>query len=199
MSVGAASHTSSRNSSVSIADSPEGSVCPFPPEPNISRCSSAICTDRLRVRRKFREAFLAMAKSQPRKASADRRRSNQADTAAARPRSRWHVSRWCVSRYGVHVGWILPTATTIQIVSRGAKGGRRSINEVSERRSSSFLALHARHEATTFSHVCSPPRDRGMTWSMFSAFAPQYWQRCPSRTKTARRESGARARYGTRT
>ena len=40
---------------------------------------------------------------------------------------------------------------------------------------SSFRALHFRHEATTFSHEWSPPRERGITWSRFSAVAPQYW------------------------
>ena len=44
-----------------------------------------------------------------------------------------------------------------------------------------------------------PPRERGTTWSMFSAARLQYWQRWPSRAKTARRESGTRLRYGTRT
>ena len=49
-------------------------------------------------------------------------------------------------------------------------------------------ALQLRHEATTLSQVCSPPRDRGTTWSTFSAGRWQYWQRCPSRAKIARRE-----------
>ena len=60
-------------------------------------------------------------------------------------------------------------------------------------------ALHERHDATTLSHSCGPPRERGTTWSMFSAARLQYWQRWPSRANTARRDSGTRVRYGTRT
>src|SRR5262245_29412168 len=58
--------------------------------------------------------------------------------------------------------------------SRGAYGCRNSENPASWGVRSSFLALHFRQEATTFSHVCSPPRERGITWSRFSAAAPQY-------------------------
>ena len=35
--------------------------------------------------------------------------------------------------------------------------------------------LHGRHAAATFSHTCWPPRLRGMTWSIESAWPPQYW------------------------
>ena len=55
----------------------------------------------------------------------------------------------------------------------------------------SFFALHRRQAATTFSQMCAPPRERGITWSRFSAAAPQYWHVHPSRAKTARRVSGA--------
>src|SRR4029079_3631401 len=54
-------------------------------------------------------------------------------------------------------------------------------------------------DATTLSQAWGPPRDRGTTWSMFSAARLQYWHRWPSRAQTARRESGTRLRYGTRT
>ena len=64
------------------------------------------------------------------------------------------------------------------------------------RRRSSLRELQGRHDATTLSQVWGPPRERGTTWSMFSAGRLQYWQRCPSRAKTARRESGTRLRYG---
>jgi hypothetical protein len=37
--------------------------------------------------------------------------------------------------------------------------------------------LQGRQEATTLSQACGPPLLRGITWSMFSAEAPQYWQR----------------------
>src|SRR3954470_16989441 len=81
----------------------------------------------------------------------------------------------------------------------GATGGRRSRRSVSSRYRFSLRALQGRHEATTFSQVCSPPRDRGITWSMFSAGRLQYWQRWLSLAKTARRDNGTRERYGTRT
>ena len=37
----------------------------------------------------------------------------------------------------------------------------------------------------------------GITWAMFSAAAPQYWQRLSSRANTARRFRAARVRNGT--
>ena len=52
-------------------------------------------------------------------------------------------------------------------------------------------ALQPRHDATTLSQEWVPPRERGTTWSRFSALLPQYWQRWWSRANTARRESGA--------
>src|SRR5690349_19778942 len=69
----------------------------------------------------------------------------------------------------------------------------------SDGRRSPLRALHDRHDATTLSHVCEPRRDRGTTWSRFSAARPQYWHRWASRANTARRERGALARNGTRT
>src|SRR4051794_14069640 len=60
----------------------------------------------------------------------------------------------------------------------------------------SLRELHRRHAATTLSHVCGPPFDRGTTWSTFSAGLPQYWHTQPSRANTARRVSAACARYG---
>ena len=57
--------------------------------------------------------------------------------------------------------------------------------------------LHGRHAAATFSHSCRPPRDLGMTWSIESATSPQYWQVCPSRANTARRDRAVRRWYGT--
>ena len=59
--------------------------------------------------------------------------------------------------------------------------------------------LQGRQAATTLSQLWVPPFERGITWSMFSAGALQYWQRWPSRTNTARRFSAMRAWYGTLT
>lgn len=41
-----------------------------------------------------------------------------------------------------------------------------------------FCRLHERHAVTRFSHESTPPRDRGITWSMLSSRSggrlPQY-------------------------
>ena len=57
---------------------------------------------------------------------------------------------------------------------------------------SSLRVLHGRQAATTFSHVWGPPLLRGMTWSRFSADAPQYWHLPPSRANTVRRLTATR-------
>src|SRR5262249_32094444 len=98
-------------------------------------------------------------------------------------------------RYGSQPGSTCPRRR--RNPAEGANGCRCRWNPASCGVRSIFLALHRRHAATTFSHTCSPPRDRGSTWSRFSAAAPQYWQRHASRAKTARRVSGACARNGT--
>jgi len=93
------------------------------------------------------------------------------------------------------------------IVRERAKKDRRMIItritdvglELLQRLDEPVMELHDRQLATTFSHACGPPRERGTTWSMFSAVRLQYWQRWPSRANTARRDSGTRLRCGTRT
>lgn len=62
-----------------------------------------------------------------------------------------------------------------------------------------FLVLQRRHAATTFVQECSPPCERGTTWSRFSACRPQYWHRWPSRWNTVLRFTGIRRSRGTRT
>jgi hypothetical protein len=60
--------------------------------------------------------------------------------------------------------------------------------------------LHGAHEVTTFSQTESPPRLLGTTWSSVSLpVEPQYWQRQPSRAKSARREIFRFTARGTRT
>jgi len=59
----------------------------------------------------------------------------------------------------------------IQVSSLGAVGRRRRTRPASCTDRSSLRLLHGRQAATTFSQTCSPPRLRGMTWSMFSAAA----------------------------
>src|SRR6266542_5672197 len=90
-----------------------------------------------------------------------------------------------------------PTAITIQRVSLGARGSRRSRKPTSCGRRSSLWLLQRRQAATTFSQTCRPPRERGTTWSTFSARSAQYWQVWSSRTNTARLDNPARARNGT--
>src|SRR5436190_7510862 len=97
------------------------------------------------------------------------------------------------------MGSTVPAVAASHNAAWGAVGARWSLRPASARRRSSFRALHARHEATTFSQLWVPPRERGTTWSRSAAARLQYWQRCPSRANTARRESGTRVRYGTRT
>ena len=62
---------------------------------------------------------------------------------------------------------------------------------------SRFGRLHGRQAAATFSHPCWPPPERGITWSIESAWPPQYWQRWSSRANTARRDIAVRRWYGT--
>ena len=54
---------------------------------------------------------------------------------------------------------------------------------LSSKRWSRLRALQRRQAATTLSQAWGPPFDLGTMWSMFSAWAPQYWQRWPSRAK----------------
>src|SRR5690349_9484310 len=121
-----------------------------------------------------------------------------ADRRGSRARRGGGQATTAVARYGCHAGSMGPLLVTTN-EECGATGSRRSRRSVSWRYRFSLRALHGRHDATTFSQVCSPPRDRGITWSMFSAGRLQYWHRCSSRANTARRESGTRLRYGTRT
>ena len=102
------------------------------------------------------------ARTVSRRRAAPRQRplAAQAGTASARP------------RYCCQTGSIGPADAISDVVACGATGGRRSTMPHSRGSRSSLRALHDRHDATTFSHVCGPPRERGTTWSRFSAVAP---------------------------
>ena len=76
--------------------------------------------------------------------------------------------------------------TTTHASSRGADGRRRRCIVVSSRRRSRLRMLHGRQAATTFSHTCSPPRLRGMTWSMRVGVPAAVLAACSSRANTAR-------------
>ena len=69
------------------------------------------------------------------------------------------------------------TLTTTHAVARGARHGRARRMPASSGVRSRLARLHGRQAAATFSQMCSPPRERGMTWSIESAVRPQYWQR----------------------
>src|SRR5688572_16443253 len=86
-----------------------------------------------------------------------------------------------------------------QAAPLGVRGGCGSAQPISASDRSALVWLQRRQAATTLSHVCVPPRLRGTTWSMLVAEEPQYTQVCPSRVKTARRESGTDDGNGTRT
>src|SRR5581483_2319036 len=103
------------------------------------------------------------------------------------------------SRYGSHSSGTAPWATIDHVAPRGATGWRCSRIVVSCSRRSRLRTLHGRQAATTFSHVCVPPRDRGTTWSIESALLPQYWHMPASRAMTARRLTATRRRNGTLT
>src|SRR6266542_527364 len=90
-----------------------------------------------------------------------------------------------------------PTAITIHNVSLGARGSRRNRRPTSWGSRSSLWLLHRRQAATTFSQTWRPPRERGTTWSTFSARSPQYWQTWSSQTNTARLDNPTRALKGT--
>ena len=66
-------------------------------------------------------------------------------------------------RYGVHAGSRRSAATMIHTLSCGARGAWRNRIPTSDGDRFSLSALQGRHEATTFSHECSPPLLRGIT------------------------------------
>lgn len=117
--------------------------------------------------------------------------------------SRWsgtetyYAAAW-VRYWSQHFGtW--PAATVTQASRVGAVGlDLRSI-EHSDNSRFAFVVLHLRQHATTFVQICSPPRDLGTTWSIDSAFEPQYWHRPWSLANIALRFNGAVRWYGTRT
>jgi hypothetical protein len=59
---------------------------------------------------------------------------------------------------------------------------------------SPFLLLQPKQQATRFSHVERPRRERGTTWSSVrlpaGSLAPQYWRRLPSRSRIPLRGDG---------
>src|SRR6478735_4254570 len=79
---------------------------------------------------------------------------------------------------------------------RGSNAGRSRRRRASSSVLPPLRWLHGLHAATRFSHVCPPPRWRGMTWSRVRSWdwRPQYWHVWRSRAKTSRRESLTRGR-----
>src|SRR3954464_2091983 len=98
-----------------------------------------------------------------------------------------------------HRGSTVREPSSRQAAPLGVRGGCGSTQPSSASDRSALVWLHRRQAATTLSQVCVPPRLRGTTWSMLVAELPQYTQVWPSRVKTARRDRGTDAGYGTRT
>ena len=73
-----------------------------------------------------------------------------------------------MARYGFHASGTRATLTTTHAVERGARHGRARRIPASSGVRSRLCRLHGRHAAATFSQECSPPRDRGMTWSIIA-------------------------------
>ena len=120
-----------------------------------------------RLRRKRRARVEARAHESPlltfrseaavRVARAARRRSRQEREWPERPGAEGAGA----GRYGSHAGSRVPAVATTQRLAWGSRGGRRRFRPLSASRRSSLRALHERHDATTLSHACGPPRDRG--------------------------------------
>mmetsp|Transcript_9008 Transcript_9008/g.21364 ORF Transcript_9008/g.21364 Transcript_9008/m.21364 type:complete len:207 (-) Transcript_9008:803-1423(-) len=102
----------------------------------------------------------------------------------------WISSQRSWPTYGLQHGSTFQTALWTQQMLVGSPGGRFNFMSKSLRNLSAFLELHGLQHATTLSHRCSPPLLRGMTWSTFSACAPQYWQMPKSRRRIVRRLGG---------
>ena len=97
---------------------------------------------------------------------------------AADPRSRTsRTVKSAQARYGFQASGTRATLTTTQADARGAWHGRARRIPASSGVRSRLARLQGRQAAATFSHTCSPPRERGRTWSIDSALRPQYWQR----------------------
>ena len=79
--------------------------------------------------------------------------------------------------YGVCFSLVVGPAGERHDISSWLVGVRGFFDSFIDRAESSllpFLWLHGWHEATRFSHVEDPPLERGTTWSMVVAGAPQY-------------------------
>ena len=82
----------------------------------------------------------------------------------------------------------------------GARGFRCGTMPTSVGSWAPLRTLQGAQEVTTLSQDVSPPRLRGMTWSMVRwRVLPQYWQRNPSRARIARREMRRLSACGMRT
>jgi hypothetical protein len=104
------------------------------------------------------------------------------------------------TRYGCQPSGIFGAESVTKRAGAGGRGGESRFMRASASRRFPFFRLHGAQEVTTFSQTESPPRLRGTTWSSVSFPAdPQYWQRHPSRAKSARREIFRFTARGTRT
>src|SRR3954447_7595180 len=105
-------------------------------------------------------------------------------------------ARYCSQRCG-----IFGVASRMNSTGAGGRGRADSSIWTSCGRRLPLRRLHGAHDVTTFSHVESPPFDRGITWSSVSRplAVPQYTHRQLSRANSARREIFRCTMRGTRT
>src|SRR5690606_34298090 len=90
---------------------------------------------------------------------------------------------------GFHVSSTLPAKFLMNVMCEGRFGLFLSDSLDSSGVLSPFLLLHFIQAVTRFSHVSSPPLDRGIMWSTVRLeLVPQYWHLCPSRRRMFLRE-----------
>src|SRR5699024_6358683 len=77
------------------------------------------------------------------------------------------------SRNGRHFSWGLSIPRIHSCPSRGSWGRKSSFQPSSARVRLPLRLLHSRQQATRFSQLLTPPRERGTTWSTVEAALPQ--------------------------
>jgi len=77
------------------------------------------------------------------------------------------------AKYSSQSGRARSTPRTNQVVPWGGRGVIRNCHDISAGVRSPLMLLHRRQQATRFSQLSFPPRERGMTWSIVFAAPPQ--------------------------
>ena len=204
------SHSGSpRGTSTSTHSVPPGSSSTAPPP--LRRRTTSTSTPACRRRRRA-ASTRARARAGRRRARAPRARRRRASAGrGGQRRGRPRGGRTSRSTRGGGGGGQERLAEVLRpVVGHRAAGDDRPDDPVRHDRDGAAGASRSRaaggracarctgrQAATTLSQVCSPPLLRGVTWSIESAWAPQYWHRWPSRAMTARRLTATRRRNGT--